>query len=87
MQSPEWLAHWAERRTTTTFYQVTDLLNDGHRARVPAQQITATVSGWLAELGVQSPLVDDLAGAVRSGDWATAHNLADRLSIDISVAG
>lgn len=86
MNSPEWLHHWPQRRATTTFYQLTDLLHDGHRARVPAHQITTTVSAWLAELGAQSPLVDDLARAVRGGEWSVAHDLADRLSIDITVA-
>ncbi|MGZ4509769.1 MAG: hypothetical protein ACXVX4_00115 [Mycobacterium sp.] len=86
MSSPHWLHHWPQRRTATTFYQVTDRLHDGHWARVPVHQISATVSGWLAELGVQSPLADDLARAVRGGDWPAAHALGECLSIEVASA-
>jgi hypothetical protein len=44
------------------------------------------VSAWLAELGANSPLVDDLARAVRAGDWPTALGLGDYLSVDVTVA-
>lgn len=77
---------WPVRKTTTTLYQLTDRLH-GHTARVPAHQITATVSGWLAEVGAQSPLVDELARAVSDGDWTAVHALGDCLSIEIAVAG
>ena len=78
--------HWPQRESATTIYQLTDRLHDGHMARVPAHQITATVSAWLAELGAHSPLVDDLARAVRGGDWPAAYALADCLSIEVAVA-
>jgi hypothetical protein len=81
-----WRAHWPLRKTRTTLYQLTDRLH-GHMARVPAHQISATVSGWLAEVGAKSPLVDDLARAVSDGDWAAVHALGDCLSIEIVVAG
>ncbi len=61
MKSATWRHHWPQRRSTTTIYQLTDRLHDGHTARVPAHQVTATVSAWLAELGTHSPLVEDLA--------------------------
>ncbi len=86
MNAPKWRHHWPQHRSTATLYQVTDLLHDGHSARVPAHQITKTVSAWLAELDVHSPLVDDLERAVRGGDWAAAHALGDCLSIEIAVA-
>ncbi|MFZ1177553.1 MAG: hypothetical protein WAO15_15035 [Mycobacterium sp.] len=87
MNSSKWLHHWPQRTaTSTTIYQLTDRLHDGHIARVPAHQITATVSGWLEELGVHSPLVDDLERAVRGGDWAAAHALGERLSIEIALS-
>jgi hypothetical protein len=79
-------ARWPLRKTTPTLYELTDRLH-GHMARVPAHQIRATVSQWLAEVGAQSPLVDDLARAVSGGDWAAAHALGDCLSIEIAVAG
>jgi hypothetical protein len=53
---------------------------------VPANLIAATVSGWLAELGVQSPMAEDLARAARAGDWPAAHAIGDWLSVDITVA-
>ena len=67
-------------------YRVIDRLHDGRVARVSVDGIAATVSAWLAELGVSSPIVDDLAQAIRSGDWPAAHALADHLSIDVAVA-
>jgi hypothetical protein len=51
-----------------------------------AQGIVSTVSAWLAELGAQSPLVEDLARTVRDGDWTAAHAIADLLSVDVAVA-
>ncbi|TAM66390.1 hypothetical protein [Mycobacterium sp.] len=86
MNSPKWTVHWPQRRPTATIYQLTDRLHQGHVARVPAHQITATVSGWLADLGADSPLVDELERAVCGGDWAAAHALGDCLSIEIAVA-
>ena len=67
-------------------YQLTNRLHDRHMARVPAHQTRATVSAWLAELGAHSPLVDDLARAVRGGDWPAAYALGKRLSIEVAVA-
>jgi hypothetical protein len=85
MKSATWRHHWPQRRSTT-IYQLTDRLHDGHTARVPAHQISATVSAWLAELGTHSPLVEDLAHAVDRGDWPAAYALADCLSIEVAVA-
>ncbi len=67
-------------------YQITDLLHEGRTVRVPADGIVSTVSGWLAELGVSSPLVDDLARTMRTGNWPAAHAIADSLSIGVTVA-
>jgi hypothetical protein len=53
---------------------------------VPSDEIAATVSGWLAELGVQSPMVDDLARAVRVGNWAAAHAFGDTLGVEVTIA-
>ena len=67
-----------------TVYQVTDRLHRDRMACVPADRIVATVSAWLAELGVESPLVDDLARAVHAGNWPAAHGIADYLSLEIA---
>jgi len=71
---------------STTIYVVTDRLHDGRIAHVPGAEISATVSGWLAELGARSPLVDDLSRAARAGDWPKTHAIAERLSIEVAVA-
>jgi hypothetical protein len=64
-------------------YQLTDLLHSGRDARVSADGIVATVSGWLAELDADSPLVGDLARVVQDGNWAAVHAIAASLSIDV----
>ena len=88
MNSAIWRHHWLQGKptTTTTIYQLTDRLHDGHMARVPAHEITTTVSAWLADVGAHSPLVDDLARAVRVGDWPAAYALGECLSVDVAVA-
>lgn len=68
-----------------TIYQLTDRLHDGRIARVPGEEIAATVSAWLAELGAHSPLVDDLARAVRAGDWPAAYAVGEHLSVDVTI--
>jgi hypothetical protein len=71
---------------TVTTYQVTDRLHPGHTVHVPSHEIVTVVSAWLAELGAHSPLVEDLAQAVRGGDWPVAYAIGDRLSVDVTVA-
>lgn len=84
MRSLTFLAHQTKRGATA--YQLTDRLHDGRTAQVPAEGIVSTVSAWLAELGARSPIVEELARVVRNGDWVAAHSIADRLSVDVSVA-
>ena len=69
-----------------TIYQVSDRLHDGRTVHVSADGIAPTVSAWLAELGADSPLVEDLARALRAGDWPAAHRTADYLSVQVTVA-
>jgi hypothetical protein len=70
---------------TAAMYQLTDRLHRGHTVDVSADDIVATLSVWLAELGAESPLVGDLAQALRAADWPKAHALSDYLSIDVAV--
>lgn len=86
MNSAVWRHHWLQRRPMPTIYQLTDHLHDGPIARVPAHQITATVSTWLAELGAHSPLVYDLARAVRVGDGPATYAVGECLSVDVAIA-
>jgi hypothetical protein len=71
---------------STTLYQVTDRLHHERTVRVPFNAIGPTVSGWLAELGANSPMVEDLARAVRNGDWPAAYAVGEHLSIHVAVA-
>ena len=73
-------------RKTATVYQVADRLHQGRAVRVRSDEIAATVSAWLAELEVQTHMVDELARAVRDGNWTAAHALEDLLSVDVTVA-
>jgi hypothetical protein len=72
-------------KRTVTIYQLTDRLHDGRTVHVSADEIVTTVSAWLAELGAASPLVKDLAEAVRVGDWPKARSLGDYLSLEVEI--
>ncbi|BBX97069.1 hypothetical protein MLAC_23630 [Mycobacterium lacus] len=74
------------REPAPTMYHVIDRLHAGRAVDVPAHQIAPTVSAWLAELGVQSPLVDDLARAARLGDWPAAYAVGQNLSVEVTLA-
>ena len=76
----------AEPYGDMTIYRLTDRLHHERCVYVPGNRIGATVAAWLAELGADSPLVEDLALAVHSGDWPAAHSLADYLSVQVTVA-
>ena len=73
-----WLA-----RDHTAGLQLADRLDDGP---VSGDEISATVSAWVAQLGAGSPLVDDLSRAVSSRDWLATHTVGERLAFDISTA-
>ena len=75
-----------QRVASTRIYQITDRLHDGRTVRVPGDRIGGTVSAWLAELGVDSPMVNDLARAVCSGDWPAAYVIGEHLSVDVAIA-
>ena len=78
-----WFAKYGTR--VETMYRVTDRLHDGHTVRVLGHEIAPIVSAWLAALGAQSPLVEDLARAARVGDWAAAYAVGDQLSVDVTL--
>ena len=81
--------HSGHRKTVRSLpmapiYQVTDRLHEGRTVHVPCHEIGTTVSAWLAELGAQSQLVEDLARAVDADDWPTAYAIGERLSIEVT---
>jgi hypothetical protein len=71
---------------TRPIYRVTHCLREGRTVVVPGHEIATTVAGWLAELGADSPLVEQLARAVHSGDWPAAHAIGEYLSVNVTVA-
>jgi hypothetical protein len=76
--------HGGHRPAPCPTFRVSDRLHEERSVTVAAHEIATTVAGWLAELGVHSPLVDQLASAVGKGDWVTAHAIADHLSVDVT---
>jgi hypothetical protein len=81
------IAHWTRRTSRKSpVYQIADRLHTDRKVRVSSDEIAVTVSEWLAQFGADSPLVGELANAVRTGDWATAHALEDLLSVDVTIA-
>lgn len=74
------------RSTVSTTYTVTDRLHRDRSVQVTADEIMTTVGDWLAQLGVHSPLAEDLSRTVRDGDWPAVHALSELLSVDVTVA-
>jgi hypothetical protein len=71
---------------TPAIYQIVDRLHEQRTVRVAGDAIAPTVSAWLAELGVQSPLAEDLARAVRRGDWHAVYAIGEHLSVHVAPA-
>jgi hypothetical protein len=80
------IIEFRRRRCLAPTFVVVDRLHGRRTAAVPGEQIAATVTSWLAELGVNSPLIDALALAVQRGDWPTVYALGERLSVEVMVA-
>ncbi len=85
-RSPPNNGHEPAGGRTRPIYRVTHCLREGRAVTVPAHEIAATVSAWLAEFDADSPLVDELARAVRTGDWPAVHAIGEYLSVDVTVA-
>jgi hypothetical protein len=68
-------------------YQIAYRLHEKRTVRVAGDAIATTVSAWLAELGAHSPMAEDLARAVRGGDWPAVYAIGEHLSVDVTVAG
>ena len=75
-----------DRTRSRPIYRLTYRLRRGRTADVSLHEIATIVSGWLAELGVRSPLVEDLARAVNADDWPAAYAIGEFLSVDVTVA-
>jgi hypothetical protein len=70
-----------------TIYRIVYRLHERRTAHVTADDIAATVSAWMAELGVHTPMSEELARAVRTGDWPAVHAIGRQLSVEVTVAG
>ena len=79
-----WLAGGSA--SAMTMYRVTDRLHQGRTVAVPGHEIAPTVSAWLAELGVESPLAEELARAACAGDWPGAYAVGEHLSVEVTLA-
>lgn len=77
---------WASGRINGNPVSGNGSLHAGRKVRLSANAIGPTVSAWLAELGANSPMVEDLARAVRDGDWPVAYAVGEHLSVDIAIA-
>jgi hypothetical protein len=53
---------------------------------IPASELAATVTEWLAELGACSPLVEDLAQEVDANNWPATHSISECLGIEVTIA-
>ncbi|MDT7769180.1 MAG: hypothetical protein QOI30_2190 [Mycobacterium sp.] len=67
-------------------YQIVNRLHEQRTVRVAGDAIAPTVSAWLAELGVESPMAEDLERAVRSGHWPAAYAIGEHLSVHVTAA-
>lgn len=82
-----WMTHLTRgSHTASVRYVLIDRLQRHGAVCVTADEISATVSDWLAQLGAHSPLVEEFELTVRKGDWCTARAIAERLSVDVAVA-
>ena len=70
----------------TSVYQLIDRLHAGRTVHVPAGEIAASASAWLAQLGVRTSLAGQLAHAVAVGDWPAVYEIGECLSVDFAVA-
>ncbi|ANE82928.1 hypothetical protein A7U43_14725 [Mycobacterium adipatum] len=77
---------WSTRRKGegTATYVLTDRLQQHHAVCSTAEQITATLLTWLAQLDAHSALVEEFGRSIRHNDWAAAYAIADVLSVDVN---
>jgi phenylpyruvate tautomerase PptA (4-oxalocrotonate tautomerase family) len=78
--------HHRPRAATARIYAVRHRVEEPRITYIPASELAATVTEWLAEVGACSPLVDALAQEVDANNWAAAHSIAECLGIEVTVA-
>lgn len=77
---------FGNHRSAGPNFRVSDRLHEERSVTVTAHEIATTVAGWLADLGVHSPLTQQLADAVGKGDWSTARAIADNLAVTVTYS-
>ena len=77
--------------TTPKLVAVTDLTATERHVVCEVSSLGPLLAGWWSELGLSTAVMGsharNLITAVRAGDWATAHRIAEHVSIDVSAAG
>jgi hypothetical protein len=82
---PLW-RHHRPQAAPSRIYAVRHRVHGSRTIYIPASELAATVTEWLAELGACSPLVDDLAQEVGANNWPAAHSISESLGIEVTIA-
>ena len=80
---------WRRRRpqpAASRIYAVRHCVHGSRTIYIPASELAATVTEWLAEVGACSPLIEDLAQEVEANNWPAAHSISECLGIEVTVA-
>jgi hypothetical protein len=84
--APQRWRHRRPRAAASRTYAVRHRVHDSRTIYIPATELAATVSEWLAEVGACSPLVEDLAHEVDANNWPAAHSISECLGIEVTIA-
>jgi hypothetical protein len=82
-------SRWRHHRppaVASRVYAVRHRVHDSRTIYIPASELAATVTEWLADLGACSPLVEDLALEVGANNWPAAHSISECLGIEVTIA-
>lgn len=85
MKTMGWLTTRHKDEVSAT-YVLTDRLRQHHSVCGTADQITAALLTWLAQLDANSSLVEEFGRSIRDRDWTAVYAIADVLSVDVNEA-
>jgi hypothetical protein len=78
--------HHRQRAAASRTYAVRQRVHESRTIYIPANELAATVTEWLAEMGACSPLVEHLAQEVDANNWPAAHSISECLGIEVTIA-